>query len=132
MATAPLCTIADVTNLSGETYVEPEATQVETLIRRASALIRQNTRDLNARLDGGRLDAEIVTGVAVDVASRALDVLRTGRRVTTAQYPEITQVLRATGDDLVYLTPAELAQLNTDVGQVARRTQVHSVRLLSS
>lgn len=110
---SPLFTIVDVQAYSGETYVEPEVTQVTRFVARASAKMRSNVSGLDERLADGRLDPETVKGIGAAMVLRALAALRRGIDVTRTEYPEISEQYASGGTraSLVYLTDDELDDL---------------------
>lgn len=110
---SPLFELADVQAISGETYTEPELTQVNRFIAIAQAKLRSNLPGLDDRITAGTLDPVLVQGVGATVVMRALDTIRRGLGVVRTEYPEISTQY-ATGDgntNLVYLTDDDLADL---------------------
>lgn len=107
-----LITVTAVQTQLGETFEGVEKTQVEWLVERALAEIQDNVPGLAARIESGAVSAATVTGVGVDLVLNALDLLRTGLRVKSEQYPETdVEYFRGATDDLIRLTPKQIARL---------------------
>ena len=114
----PLITKTDVEDRLGETLADPEVTQVESLIAYASSKLRsRRSLAIDARMLAGTLDRELVKGTVVTAVVRALDAIRTGLRVRSAQYPENTEQYVDADPRLIYYTDDELADLDPDVGE---------------
>ncbi|MCC3311525.1 hypothetical protein [Nocardia africana] len=111
-ASAPLFDLADIQDISGETYEEPEKTQVERFIAIASAKLRSRVSNLDERIADGRLDPVLVTGTGAAMVLRALTKMRRGIGVTRTEYPEVSEQYSADSRaGLVYVTTEELNDL---------------------
>ncbi|MEU1432134.1 hypothetical protein ABZ412_34210 [Nocardia sp. NPDC005746] len=112
MAT-PLFDLSDVQEISGETFVGPEITQVNRFITIACARMRSKVSGLDARIAAGGLDPDIVTGIGVDMVMRAMAAIGRGIGVKRTEYPEVMTEYSDSGPDrgLIYLTDAELEEL---------------------
>ncbi|MEV6555874.1 hypothetical protein AB0M22_09170 [Nocardia sp. NPDC051756] len=116
MAT-PLFDLTDVQEISGETYAEPELTQVNRFIVIASAKIRNKVSKIDDRIASGALDPELVKGVGADVVIRALSIFRRGLGVRRTEYPEWTteyEPVSDSGRPLVYVSDADVEDLIDD------------------
>ncbi|QSE94193.1 hypothetical protein JWS13_39140 [Rhodococcus pseudokoreensis] len=114
----PLITKVDVEDRLGETLADPEVTQVESLIAYASSKLRSRRYlDVDARMFDGTLDRALVKGTVVTAVIRALEVMRTGLRVRSTQYPENTEQYVDADPRLIYFTDEELGELDPDVGE---------------
>ncbi|WP_280449961.1 hypothetical protein [Nocardia brasiliensis] len=112
--TTPLFSLSDVQQIAGETYAEPELTQVNRFILIASAKIRNKVSQIDDRITSGDLDPELVKAVGADVVIRALAVFRRGLGVRRTEYPEITteyEPVSDSGRPLVYVTAEDVEDL---------------------
>lgn len=119
MSDSPLETLVSVGAVQaqfGETFVEPELTQVGVWIERACAEMLFHAPALNAHLAAGTVLPTRVRGVGVDVVIRAVEDARIGHRVTSTEFPEIKTNYSAGGDEQIFLTAAELGRLQPTEG----------------
>ncbi|MCM6778035.1 hypothetical protein NDR87_30930 [Nocardia sp. CDC159] len=104
--------LTDVQEIAGETYEEPELTQVNRFIAIAEAKIRSKVSRIDDRIASGDLDPVLVKGVGAEVVMRAVATLRRGLGVRRTEYPEIsTEYEPATAQNLVYVTDEDVADL---------------------
>lgn len=111
--TTPLFTVGDVEAISGETYTEPETTQVTRFIAVASAKLRNRVSGIDDRIAAGTLDLDLVKGVGAEIVLRALDTLRRGLGVKRVEYPEWSTEYASASDSgrLVYITDEDIEDL---------------------
>lgn len=114
--TLPLIQRTDVETRLGETLFAPEIAQVDELIEFASAKLRNLPLRIDERIAGGTLATALVKGVLVTVVVRALDQMRTGLRVRSEQYPEISTTYADGSPSLIYFDDSDLADLSPTVG----------------
>ncbi|WP_280193566.1 hypothetical protein [Nocardia farcinica] len=117
--TAPdqLFDIGDVQAIAGETFEEPETTQVNRFIDIAAAKLRNKVSRLDERISTGALDPVLVRGVGAEIVLRAVATLRRGIGVRRTEYPEIsTEYEPATAGGLVQVTDDDIADLIDDAG----------------
>lgn len=108
----PLFDIPDVEAISGETYAEPQITQVTRFIAQASAKLRTKVAHLDERIAAGTLDPELVKGVGAEIVLRALATLERGFGVRRTEYPEWSTEYETGGQNrLVYVTDDDVADL---------------------
>lgn len=109
----PLFTIGDVQAISGETYEEPEITQINRFIAVVSAKLRNRVSGIDDRIAAGTLDLDLVKGVGAEIVIRALDTLRRGLGVRRVEYPEWSTEYASASDSgrLVYITDEDIADL---------------------
>lgn len=115
----PLFELADVEEISGEEFAEPELTQVNRFIAIASAKIRNKVSLIDERLADGTLDPVLVKGVGAEVVMRAVATLRRGIGVRRTEYPEVTTEYEpSSAQRLVLVTDEDIADLidTTDSG----------------
>lgn len=103
--------LADVQAISGETYVEPELTQVNRFIAIAQAKIRNRVSGIDDRITAGVLDTNLVKGVGAEIVIRALDKIRRGLGVRRTEYPEVSTEYESSDGGLVYITDEDIADL---------------------
>ncbi|MEV0247963.1 hypothetical protein AB0H76_15325 [Nocardia sp. NPDC050712] len=111
---APLFDLEDVQEISGETFVDPELTQVARFITIASAKIRAKVSKIDDRITAGTLDADLVKGAGAEIVMRALATVRRGLGVRRTEYPEISteyEPVSDSGRSLVYVSDADVADL---------------------
>lgn len=107
-----LFTVEDVQEIAGETYAEPESTQVERFIAIASAKLRTRVSKIDERIAAGTLDPVLVQGVGAEIVMRAVATVRRGLGVRRTEYPEIsTEYEPASESGLVYVTDDDIADL---------------------
>jgi hypothetical protein len=109
--TSPLFELSDVQEFSGETYTEPELTQVNRFIAIAQAKIRNRVSGIDDRISAGTLDADLVKGVGAEIVIRALEKIRRGLGVRRTEYPEISTEYESSDGGLVYITDDDVADL---------------------
>ncbi|MEU9515916.1 hypothetical protein [Micromonospora sp. NPDC048169] len=109
----PLFTVADVQEISGRTYEEPQLTQVNRFIAIASAKLRNRVSKLDERISAGALDPVLVKGVGAEIVLRALAGLERGVGVRRVEYPEWSTEYETGGGSgrLVYVTDDDVADL---------------------
>ena len=108
----PLFELADVEEISGEEFAEPELTQVNRFIAIASAKIRNKVSLIDERLADGTLDPVLVKGVGAEVVMRAVATLRRGIGVRRTEYPEVTTEYEpSSAQRLVLVTDEDIADL---------------------
>ena len=107
----PLFGIADVQAISGETFEEPELTQVNRFIAIAQAKLRSRVSGIDDRIAAGTLDADLVKGVGAEIVIRALEKIRRGLGVRRTEYPEISTEYESSYGGLVYITDDDIADL---------------------
>jgi len=109
---AALFDLDDVQAIAGETYEEPELTQVNRFIAIAEAKIRNRVSRIEERITSGDLDPVLVQGAGAEVVMRAVATLRRGLGVRRTEYPEIsTEFEPATAQRLVNVTDDDIADL---------------------
>ncbi|MFE7799012.1 hypothetical protein [Nocardia sp. NPDC057440] len=107
-----LFTIDDVQEISGETFVEPESTQVARYIAIASAKLRTRVAGIDDRIAAGTLDPVLVVGVGAEIVMRAVATVRRGLGVRRTEYPEIsTEYEPRSESGLVFVTDDDIADL---------------------
>ncbi|MFI6368704.1 hypothetical protein ACIBG0_38985 [Nocardia sp. NPDC050630] len=109
--TDPLFAIGDVQALSGETYEEPELTQVNRFIAITQAKLRSRVSGIDDRIAAATLDADLVKGVGAEIVIRALEKIRRGLGVRRTEYPEISTEYESSDGGLVYITDDDIADL---------------------
>lgn len=108
----PLFELADVQQIAGEEFAEPELTQVNRFIAIASAKIRNKVSLIDERLADGTLDPVLVKGVGAEVVMRAVATLRRGIGVRRTEYPEVTTEYEPSSvQRLVLVTDDDVADL---------------------
>ncbi|HEY9415449.1 MAG TPA: hypothetical protein VIQ30_11870 [Pseudonocardia sp.] len=109
----PLFTVTDVQEISGETYEEPQLTQVSRFIAIVSAKLRNKVSRLDERISAGALDPVLVKGVGAEIVLRALAGLERGVGVRRVEYPEWSTEYESGGGTgrLVYVTDDDVADL---------------------
>lgn len=97
----------------GETFVEPELSQVQWFIERTCDEMLDQIPLLAERLASGELRASRAKGVGIDIVLGALDAMRTGLRIKSEQYPESTvEYFKANASDLISVSPEQIAKLS--------------------
>lgn len=108
-----LLTVETVQTQLGETFVEPELSQVQWFIERTCDEMLDQIPLLAERLASGELRASRAKGVGIDIVLGALDAMRTGLRIKSEQYPESTvEYFKANASDLISVSPEQIAKLS--------------------
>lgn len=108
----PLVTPTDVGERLGVVYAGTELTQVLGLCRDVSALIRSRRPQIDEWIASGKLDADAVVAVAVQVVARALTSVTTGGvGIRSEQHPEYSYELTSSTAAGLNLSNRELVML---------------------
>lgn len=121
---APLCTPDEVAETLGVPMFEgAELVQVDRLCAQVSGLIRAHRPLIDAWLTAGKVDADVLSGVACQAVARVRTSISTGGvGVRSETHPEYAYTLTSTAAAGLALTADELALLTPSLDDRAAFT----------